>query len=119
MALKPKLCRNQAFTGPTLVVECKLTRSGRAEVPLTRSAPAQRGIAVANGLQVGDFCAVELDDTQVPWALLQVLTVVYEHTGECMWLACAQVVSLHVQVVRWTVGWVRLRVVIKFSLAGS
>lgn len=78
--LQPGLCENHAFTGPLGVRECEFKRSGRAEMPLTRSAPAVDGAALAQTLTVGDFIAIELDDTQVPWVLAEILVVQHEHT---------------------------------------
>ena len=78
--LQPGLIENHAFTGPLEVRECEFKRSGRAEVPLTRSAPAINGAALAQTLEPGDFVAIELDDVQIPWVLAEVLVSRHEHT---------------------------------------
>ena len=65
------------------VRESKLKSSGRAEVALLRSAPAKQGAALAPAatLEVGDIVAVELDDVQMPWVLVEVLVGRHEHTA--------------------------------------
>ena len=78
--LQPGLCENHAFTGPLEVRECEFKRSGRAEVPLIRSAPTINGAALAQTLEPGDFVAIELDDVQIPWVLAEVLVSRHEHT---------------------------------------
>ena len=49
-------------------------------MPLTRSAPAAQGVALAKTLKAGDFVAIELDDVQVPWILGEVLVALHTHT---------------------------------------
>lgn len=81
LALRPMQCSNREFCGALQVEQCKLKNSGRAEVPLLRSAPALVGSALAQTLQVGDFVAIELDDVQVPWILAEVTVALHEHSG--------------------------------------
>ena len=79
IALKPSQCQNLSHCGPLDVRQCNLTSSGRAEVPLLRSAPARSGAQLAPTLKVGDFVAIELDDVQVPWILGEVIVALHTH----------------------------------------